>query len=131
VELRGAVGGQVVGEPLEIRHPVCTAGHNAEQLIVEPHDRQVLLERPARGQQRRIDDAADRHVHLPHRDVLDDIERRWAGDVEDRKRRQVDHGGAIAHREVLRRDDRRPPARLPLRLAAADAVAVLVEQAGV
>ena len=39
------------------------------------------------------------------------------GHVEDRECRQVHHADAVAHRQVLGVDDRRPPARLPLGLA--------------
>ena len=108
---------QVVGEPLLVGHAVRAAGDDAEDLVVHPHDRQVGLEVAARREHRRVDDAADRHVHLPRRDLLHDVERARPDDVEDAERGQVEHRGAVAHREVLRVDDRRPPARVPLVLA--------------
>src|SRR5213592_2203527 len=40
-----------------------------------------------------------------------------ADDVEDAERRQVEHRRAVAHREMLGVDDRRPPARVPFVLA--------------
>ena len=42
-------GGQVVGEPLEVGHPVGAAGDDAERVVGQAHDRQVLLEAAARG----------------------------------------------------------------------------------
>ena len=83
----------------------------------EPQDREVGAEAAARRQQRRVDDAPDRHVHLAHRDLLHGRERARAGDVEDAERAQVEDRRAVAHRQVLGVDDRRPPARVPLRRA--------------
>ena len=127
-DLRAAVGRRVVGVPLQVGHAVRAAGDDAELLVAEPHDRQVALERAARREHRRVDDLAVRDVHLAHRHPLHRLERARAGDVEDAERRQVEHRRAIAHRQVLGVDDRRPPARLPLRLAPVDPVAVLLEQ---
>ena len=115
--IRAAVGRQVVGEPLLVGHPVRAAGDDAEAVLGHPHDRQVGLEAALRGEHRRVDVAPDRHVHLPHRDLLDAVERARADDVEDAERRQVEHPRPLAHREVLGVDDRRPPARVPLMLA--------------
>ena len=64
----------------------------------------------------------------PQREALDDVERARTDDVEDHEGREVDHRRAVAQREVLGVDDRRPPARLPLALAARDAVPELLEQ---
>ena len=50
--------------------PVRAAGDDAEALVAEPHDREVGAEAAARREQRRVDDAPDRHVHLAHRDAL-------------------------------------------------------------
>ena len=116
--------GHVVGDPLEVGHAVQAAGHHAELLVAEPQDREVGAEAAARRQQRRVDDAPDRYVHLAHRDLLHGRERAGAGDVEDAERAQVEHRRAVAHREVLGVDDRRPPARVPLRRPAVDAVLV-------
>ena len=88
-----------------------------------------LLKRAARREHRRVDDLPVRDVHLAHRDLLHRLERARAGDVEDAERGQVEHRRAVAHRQMLGVDDRRPPARVPLGLAAADPVAVLVERA--
>src|SRR5450759_2971332 len=63
-----------------------------------------------------------RHVHLPRGDLLYDVERARALHVKDRERGQVEHRCAVAHREVLGVDDRRPPARVPLVLTPLDAV---------
>ena len=90
-DLRRAVLGEVVLEPLQVGHPVRAAGDDAEHVVGQAHDRQVGLEAAARGQDRRVDDAPDRHVHLAHRDPLDGVERAGPGDVEDRERGQVDH----------------------------------------
>src|SRR5436853_272117 len=49
------------------------------------------------------------------------MERAGPDDVEDAERGQVEHRGALAHREMLGVDDRRPPARVPLVLAGLDA----------
>ena len=115
-----AVG--VVAEPLEVRHPVQAAGDHAEAVVGEPQDREVGPEAAARREQRRVDGAPDRHVHLAHGDPLDGVERAVAGDVEDAERRQVEHRRALAHGQVLGVDDRRPPARVPLGLAAVEPV---------
>jgi hypothetical protein len=56
----------VVGEPLVVGHPVRAAGDDAEVLVAEAHDREVGLEAPARREPRRVDDATDRDVDLPH-----------------------------------------------------------------
>ena len=116
-----AVLGQVVGEPLQVGHAVRAAGHDAELLVAEPHDREVGAEAAARREHRRVDHAPDRDVALAHRDALHGRERARAGHVEDAERGQVEHRRAVAHREVLRVDDRRPPARVPLRVARAHA----------
>ena len=98
------------------------AGDDAEDVLLEPHDREVGLEAARLGQDRRVDDAADRDVHLAHRDVLDGRQRARADDVEDREGREVEDAGRLAHREVLGVDDRRPPAGIPLVRAGLDAV---------
>ena len=69
-DLRAAVGGQVVGVPLQVGHAVRAARDDAELLVAEPHHRQVALERAARREHRRVDDLAVRDVHLAHRDLL-------------------------------------------------------------
>src|SRR5439155_332162 len=61
--------------------------------------------RDARGEHAQRGD-----LHLAHRDLLHGLERAWANDVEDAKRAQVEHRSAVAHRQVLSVDDRRPPA---------------------
>ena len=100
-ELRAPVGRQVVGEPLLVGRAVRAAGDDAEELLAEPHDREVGLEAAARREDRGVDDPPDGHVHLPHRHALHGGERAGPGDVEDRKRAQVDHAGPVAHRQVL------------------------------
>ena len=96
-----------------------------------PSRRIVRSERkpPPGREQRRVDGTPDRHVHLAHRDLLHGRERARAGDVEDAERAEVEDRRAVAHREVLGVDDRRPPARVPLGRAAVDAV--LVDELGV
>ena len=108
--------------------PCAPPGDDAEVLVAEPHDRQVGLEAAARREPRRVDDASDGRVDLAHRHRLQRVERTGPGDVEDRERREVEDPRAVAHREVLGVDDRRPPARVPLGLAPPDPVAVLLEQ---
>ena len=127
-ELCGAVAGQVVAEPLAVGHAVRAARDDPELLVAEPHDREVGLEAAAGREPRRVDDPADRDVDLPLRHVLEGVERSRPGDVEDRERGEVEDRGPLAHGEMLRVDDRRPPASVPLRLAAADPVAELLEQ---
>ena len=123
VDQRGrSVLRQVVAEPLLVSHPVRAAGHDPEQVVAEPHDREVGLEAAARRQQWGVDDASDRHVHLTGGDPLQPVQGAGTGDVEDRERRQVEDAGVLAHREVLGIDDRRPPARVPLVRARLDAV---------
>ena len=82
------------------------------------------LKPPRRRQHRRVDDAADRHVHLARATTA------WtassAPGPTTSKIANADRSkmpGALAHREVLGVDDRRPPARVPLGLARLDAVA--------
>ena len=130
-DLRRAVLGQVVAVPLEVRHPVGAAGDHAEVLVAEPHHGEVGAEAAARREHRRVDDLAELHVHLAHRDLLHALERARPDDVEDAERGEVEHRRAVAHREVLRVDDRRPPARVPLGLAVVDLVRELLEQRGV
>ena len=120
--------GQVVDEPLAIAHPVRAAGHDPEVVPPEPHDREVRLDAARLVEQRRVDDAPVRDVHLGHGHPLDVVERAWPGDVEDRERREVHHPDPVAHREVLGVDDRRPPARLPFGLAGHDLPAEFREQ---
>ena len=119
---------RVVRVPLQVGHAVRAAGDDAEVLVAEAHHRQVALERAARREHRRVDDLAVPDVHLAHRDRLHALERAGADHVEDAERGQVEHRRALAHREVLGVDDRRPPARLPLGLAARDPVAKFIEQ---
>ena len=54
---------------------------------------------------RRVDDATGRDVHLADRNALHRVERALADDVKDRERRQVDDSGTLAHRQVLGVDD--------------------------
>ena len=111
-----------------VRRAVSAAGDDAEHVVVEAHDGEVGLEPSARAEHRRVDDPADRHVHLPHCHPLHGVERPGPEDVEDRERGEIDHPRAVTHGQVLGVDDRRPPAGIPLGLAAVDAVAVLLEQ---
>ena len=127
-ELRRPVRREVVGEPLVVGHPVRASGDDAEVLVAEPHDREVGLEASARREPRRVDDPADGDVALAHRHLLQRVQRARAREVEDRERGEVEDPRAVSHGEVLGVDDRRPPARVPLGLAPADAVAVLLEQ---
>src|SRR5205807_4075892 len=60
--------------------------------------------------------------------LLHGLQRTRARDVEDREGREVEEASALAHREVLRVDDRRPPSRLPFGRSPRDAIAELVEQ---
>ena len=108
---------EVVAEPLQVGHPVRAAGDDAEVVVGQPHDRQVGAEAAARREHRRVDDLAELHVHLAHRHALHGLERARADDVEDAERGQVEDRRAVAHRQVLGVDDRRPPARVPLGLA--------------
>ena len=101
-ELRRAVDGKVVGEPLVVRHAVGAARDDAELLVAEPHDREVRLETTARRQPGRVDDAPDGRVDLAHRYSLQRVERAGTGDVEDRERRQVEDPCAVAHGECSR-----------------------------
>ena len=127
-DLRGAVLGQVVAVPLQVGHAVRAARDHAEVLVAEPHHGEVRAEAAARREHRRVDDLAELHVHLPHRDLLHALERARADDVEDAERGEVEHRGAVAHRQVLGVDDRRPPARVPLGLAVVYLVRELLEQ---
>ena len=77
---------------------------------------------PPRAEHGRVDDAADRHIHLCHHRVLQGVERTGTTHVEDRERGEVEDAGVLAHREMLGVDDRRPPARIPLGSARLDAV---------
>ena len=120
--------GEVVGEPLLVGRAVGAAGDHPEELLAEPHDREVGLEAAAGREDRCVDDPPDRDVHLPHRHALHGGERAGPGDVEDREGAQVDHAGPVAHRQVLGVRDRRPPARVPLGLAPRHPVGVLLEE---
>ena len=120
--------GQVVAVPLQVGHAVRAARDDAEVLVAEPHHGEVRAEAAARREHRRVDDLAELHVHLPHRDLLHALERARADDVEDAERGEVEHRGAVAHRQVLGVDDRRPPARVPLGLAVVYLVGELLEQ---
>ena len=130
-ELGGAVVRKMVSEPLVVGHAVCAAGDDAEVLVAEPHDREVGLEAAARREPRRVDHAADAASTWRIDTCCSASSAPGPDDVEDRERRQVEDPGAVAHREVLGIDDRRPPARVPLGLAAPDPVAVLLEQRSV
>ena len=57
-ERGGAVGGQVVGEPVQVGHAGGAAGHHPEPFRAQPHDGQVGLEPAALVQQRGVDDPA-------------------------------------------------------------------------
>ena len=123
-----APGGQVVGEPLEVRHAVQAAGDHAVAVVGQPHHGEVGAEAALGVEHRRVDHPAVGHVGLGDDDALHGLRRGRPDDVEDRERGQVDDAGPLAHREVLGVDDRRPPAGVPLVLARQDPVAVLAEQ---
>ena len=120
--------GEQVAKPLLVRHPARAARDDAEVLVAQAHDRQVGLEAAIWGEDRRVDDASHRNVHLPQRGGLHRSERSGPEDVEDGKGGEVEQACAVAHREVFRVDDRRPPTRLPFGGAAGHAVAVLLQQ---
>ena len=121
-------GHELVAKPLPVRHSGRAAGHNPEVFVAQPHDREVGLESAVRAQHRRVDDASDGHVHLAQCRALRGSERARPDKVEDRERGQVEQARPLTHRQVLGVDDGRPPTRLPLRGAAVDPVAVLLEQ---
>ena len=128
VDERGVVL-EVVPEPLEVGHAVGAAGDDPEDVLLEAHDREVGLEAARLGQDGRVDHAADRDVHLAHRDLLDGRQGARADDVEDGERGEVEDAGGLAHGEVLGVDDRAPPARVPLVGARRDTV--LLDEGGV
>ena len=130
-DLRGAVGRGPVGEPLAVGHAVRAAGDDAEPVVRQTHHGQVGPEAAALVEHRRVDHLAHRDVALGDHGRLDGVEGARTDDVEDRECGEVEEACALAHREVLRVDDRRPPARVPLVLAGHHRVAVLLEQAGV
>ena len=104
-ELHGAVLGKMVEEPLLVPWPVRAAGHHAKMVRPETHHGEVGLDPCRRIEQRRIDNAPHRHVHLDDTEVLHGVERTGAGDVEDREGGEVDHRHSVAHRQVLGIDD--------------------------
>jgi hypothetical protein len=59
---------------------------------------------------------------------LHTLQRARTDDVEDREGGEVEETRALAHREVLRIDERRPPAAFPFRGAARHPVAELLQQ---
>ena len=127
-DLRAPVGRQLVGEPLQVGHAVQPSGDDAEVLVAEPHDRQIGAKAAAPVQYRRVDDPAGGDVHLTHRDRLEPGQRAGPEHVEDAECGQVEERRARAHRQMLGTDDRRPPARLPLRSALHHLVAELLEE---
>ena len=118
-ERRGLVddrgpGGQVVGEPLEVGHAVQAPGDHAVAVVGQPHHGEVGAEAALGVEHGRVDHAAVGDVGLGDDDALNGLRRSGSDDVEDRERGQVDDARALAHREVLGVDDRRPPAGVPL-----------------
>jgi hypothetical protein len=72
----------VVAEPLDVGHAVRAAGDHAEVVLGQPHDREVGLEAAGSTEDRGVDHATDRDVHLAHA-TLHRRERAGADDVED------------------------------------------------
>ena len=121
-DLGRAVGRQVVAEPLAVEVAVRAAGDDPEAVLGQPHDRQVGAEAAALVDDRRVDDLARaRRSSAPTAMRCTASNAPRPDDVEDHERRQVDVAGALAHRQVLGVDDRRPPARVPLGRAGHDA----------
>ncbi len=127
-QLGRAVRGQVIDEPLLLRHPGVRAGDDAEPLRAEPHDREVGFETAALVEQGGVDDTPDRHVQLGDGESLQGRQGIRTGDVEYHEGRQIGESAALTQREVLGVDDRRPPARLPLGAALHEPPGVSVEQ---
>ena len=73
------------------------SGDDAEDVVREPHDREVGLEPTARREQRRVDHAADGNIDVAQRDPLQTRERARARDLEDAERRQIEDAGGLAH----------------------------------
>ena len=119
---------EVVGEPLEVGHAVRAARDDAVAVVRQAHHREVGAEAALGVEHRRVDHAALADLGLRHDDLLHRLRRTGPDDVEDRERGQVHDARALAHREVLRVDDGRPPAGVPLVLARHHGVAVLTEQ---
>ena len=128
LSLRRAVTNEAVDEPLFLGHAGGAAGDDPESIGTEAHDGEVALEAAPFVEQRGVDDTTDRHVHLRDREVLEAREGSLAGDVQDHEGREVDEPTAVAQRQVLRVDDRGPPARLPLGGALHDPPGVALEQ---
>ena len=79
-ERRGLVddrgpGGQVVGEPLEVRHAVQAAGDHAVAVVGQPHHGEVGAEAALGVEHGRVDHAAVRDVGLGDDDALDGLRR--------------------------------------------------------
>ena len=100
-------------EPREVVHARTTAGHDHERLLVGAGDGQVATDPAGRREHRRVDHRAGTAVDPVRADPLEEREGVRSLDVELHVRGQVEERRALARREVLCADGRRPVLRGP------------------
>ena len=122
---------QVLAEPVLVAPAVERAGDHPVVLLAEALDREVAAEPAGRREQRRVDRLADGHVDVVDDDVLQRVLGARSLDVELVEHGEVDHADAVAHRQVLGVDDRRPPAAVPLVRPVDLGLRVLLEECGI
>ena len=68
----------MVLEPLPVARTIQPTRDDTEEVVAEPHDRQVGLEAAVSVENRRVDDASDCDVHFGNRHTLEVLERSCA-----------------------------------------------------